>query len=35
MYKMQGYCDADYAGDKVERKTMSGDCDFIGGNLVS
>jgi len=32
---LQGYSDADYAGDKVERKSTSGGCHFIGGNLIS
>lgn len=34
-YRLQGYCDADYVGDKIERKRTSEGCHFIGGNLVS
>lgn len=29
------YCDVDYVGDKLERKSTNGSCHFIGGNLVS
>ena len=25
----QAYCDADYAGDKIERKSTSGACQFL------
>ena len=32
---LTSYYDADYAGDKVERKSTSGSCHFIGGNLVT
>ena len=31
---LTSYYDADYASDKVERKSTSGSCHFIGGNLV-
>ena len=34
-YKLIGFCDADYAGDKVERKSTSGNCQFIGESLIS
>ncbi|XP_017438303.1 secreted RxLR effector protein 161-like [Vigna angularis] len=34
-FDLKGYCDADFAGDKAERKSTSGSCHFIGGNLVS
>ncbi|KAK2409488.1 hypothetical protein QL285_044909 [Trifolium repens] len=34
-YKLIGFCDADYAGDKIERKSTSGNCQFIGENLIS
>jgi len=34
-FKLQGYSDPDYAGDKVERKSTSRGCHFIGGNLIS
>ncbi|XP_078444848.1 secreted RxLR effector protein 161-like [Wolffia australiana] len=30
-----GYCDADFAGCKVERKSTSGSCLFFGGCLIS
>ncbi|WJX24547.1 hypothetical protein P8452_13641 [Trifolium repens] len=33
--KLVGFCDADYAGDKIERKSTSGNCQFIGENLIS
>ena len=32
---MHGYCDADFGRDRVERKSTSGGCHFIGGCLVS
>jgi hypothetical protein len=34
-YKLVRLCDADYAGDKIERKFTSGNCQFIGENLIS
>ncbi|KAK2389835.1 hypothetical protein QL285_063397 [Trifolium repens] len=34
-YMLIGLCDADYAGDKIERKSTSGNCQFIGENLIS
>ncbi|KAL1206309.1 Retrovirus-related Pol polyprotein from transposon TNT 1-94 [Cardamine amara subsp. amara] len=30
-----GYCDADYAGDTMDRRSTTGYCTFIGGNLVT
>lgn len=32
-FKLIGYCDVDYARDKLERKSTSGNYHFIGGNL--
>nr|XP_027188680.1 uncharacterized protein LOC113785811 [Cicer arietinum] len=29
------YCDVDYAGDKIERKSTSGACQFLGEALIS
>ena len=34
-YKLIGFCDADYAGDRIERKSTSGNCQFLGDNLIS
>jgi len=34
-FKLVGYCDADYAGDRVERKSTSGSCQLLGENLIS
>ncbi|CAJ2645639.1 unnamed protein product [Trifolium pratense] len=34
-YVLNGFCDADYAGDKIERKSTSGNCQFISENLIS
>ncbi|RDX82804.1 hypothetical protein CR513_36367, partial [Mucuna pruriens] len=34
-YRIKGYCDVDYNGDQIERKSISGGCHFIGANLVS
>jgi len=30
-----GFCDADYVGDRIERKSTSGNCQFLGENLIS
>ncbi|KAL0641314.1 hypothetical protein Bca4012_102595 [Brassica carinata] len=30
-----GYCDADWAEDRVDRRSTTGYCTFIGGNLVT
>ena len=32
---ISGYCDADWAGDRNDRKSTTGYCTFIGGNLVT
>jgi len=34
-YKLVGLCDADYAGDRIEIKSTSGNCQFMGNNLIS
>jgi len=34
-YRLTGYCDANYAGDRVERKSISGGCYFLERNLIS
>ena len=30
-----GYCDADWAGDRADRRSTTGYCTFIGGNMVT
>ena len=30
-----GYSDADYGGCKIDRKSTSGTCQFLGSNLIS
>ena len=34
-YQLVGFCDADYAGDRIERKSTNGNCKFLGENLIS
>ena len=34
-YKLVGYCDVDYAGDRLERKSTYGSWQFLGDNLIS
>jgi hypothetical protein len=34
-FDLTAYCDADYAGDKIERKSTSGTCQFLGNALIS
>ena len=34
-YKLVGFCDADYVGDRIERKSTSGNCQFLDNNLIS
>ena len=34
-FSVVGYCDADFAGCRVERKSTSGSCIFLGGCLIS
>ena len=34
-YELVGFCDADYAGYRIERKSTSGNCQFLGENLIS
>ncbi|KAK2428124.1 putative mitochondrial protein [Trifolium repens] len=33
-FDLKAYCDADYAGDKLERKSTSGACQFLGEALL-
>ena len=34
-FDLLGYSDSDYAGCKVDRKSTSGTCQFLGRSLVS
>jgi len=34
-FRLISYCDADYASDKLERKSTNGSGHFIDGNLAS
>ena len=34
-FDLIGYTDADWAGEKVDRKSTSGACQFLGRSLVS
>jgi len=34
-YKLVGFCDANYASDRIERKSTSGNCQFLVENLIS
>ncbi|KAL8120247.1 hypothetical protein AgCh_017410 [Apium graveolens] len=34
-FKLIGYSDADFAGCKLDRKSTSGSCQFLGGRMVS
>jgi len=34
-YKLVGFCDAEYAGDRIERKSTSGNYQFLGENWIS
>nr|KYP62097.1 hypothetical protein KK1_016620 [Cajanus cajan] len=34
-FRLVGFCDADYARDRVERKRKSGGCHFLGNCFIS
>ncbi|XP_048429882.1 uncharacterized mitochondrial protein AtMg00810-like [Pyrus x bretschneideri] len=33
--QITGYCDVDWAGNSIDRKSTTGYCIFVGGNLVT
>ena len=32
---LSSFCDADYVGDRLKRKSTYGNCQFLGKNLIS
>ena len=34
-FELIGYSDSDYAGCRIDRKSTTGSCQFLGGRLVS
>ena len=34
-FDLMAYTDSNYGGCKLDRKSTSGSCEFVGGNLVS
>lgn len=34
-YKLVGYCYADYARDRLDIKSTTGSCQFMGDNIIS
>lgn len=34
-FKLEGYSDSDWAGNTIDRKSTTGFCTFVGGNLVT
>jgi len=34
-FQLQAFTDSDYGGCKMDRKTTSGSCQFLGGRLIS
>jgi len=34
-YELVGFCDVDFAGDRIERISTSGNCQFLSENLIS
>jgi hypothetical protein len=33
-FNLIGFTDADFAGDRLDRKSTNGTCQFLGGSLV-